>query len=112
MSAIFGVVRQTNQHGLGFGLPLLSPGRGYGQFINPNHFALLMEMAFGLILGIVLASNTRREALLVYGAMLLIVWTALVLANSRGGLLTMMAQILAGCYTPGRSCIKGVGRAT
>ncbi|HKR60268.1 MAG TPA: O-antigen ligase family protein [Pyrinomonadaceae bacterium] len=95
MSAIFGVVRQTNQHGLGFGLPLLSPGRGYGQFINPNHFALLMEMAFGLILGIVLASNTKREGLLVYGAMLLIVWTALVLANSRGGLLTMMVQILA-----------------
>ena len=95
MSAIFGVVRQTNQHGTGFGLPLLNPGRGYAQFINPNHFALLMEMAFGLLLGIILGSNTKREGLLVYGALLLIVWTALVLANSRGGLLTMMTQIVA-----------------
>ena len=60
-SAIFGVVRQTNQHGMGFGLPLLSPGRGYGQFINPNHFALLMEMAFGLILGIILGGRMRNE---------------------------------------------------
>ena len=94
-SAIFGVVRQTNQHGMGFGLPLLSPGRGYGQFINPNHFALLMEMAFGLMLGIVLGGRSKREWLLIYGGLLLVVWTALVLANSRGGLLTMLAQIVA-----------------
>ena len=94
-SAIFGIVRQTNQLGTGFGLPLLSPGRGYGQFINPNHFALLMEMALGLILGIVLGGNTKREGLLVYGAALVLVWTALILANSRGGLLAMMTQIVA-----------------
>ena len=94
-SAIFGVLRQTNQHAIGFGLPLLSPGRGYGQFINPNHFALLMEMAFGLILGILLAGNPKREGLLVYGAALIVVWTALVLANSRGGLLAMLSQIVA-----------------
>ena len=93
-SAIFGVLRQTNQHNIGFGLPLLSPGLGYGQFINPNHFALMMEMAFGLILGMILASGSRREWMLVYAALLLIVWTALVLANSRGGLLAMLAQIV------------------
>ena len=96
-SAIFGVVRQTNQHSLGFGLPLLSPGRGYGQFINPSHFALLMEMTFGLIVGMILGGNSKREWLLVYGALLVIVWTALVLANSRGGLLAMLAQIVAAC---------------
>lgn len=94
-SAVFGIVRQTNQLGMGFGLPLLSPGRGYGQFINPNHFALLMEMALGLILGIILNGSTRREGLLVYGAALVLVWTALVLANSRGGLLAMITQIVA-----------------
>ena len=94
-SAIFGIVRQTNQLGTGFGLPLLSQGRGYGQFINPNHFALLMEMALGLILGIILGGDRKREGLLVYGAALVLVWTALVLANSRGGLLAMMTQIVA-----------------
>lgn len=94
-SAIFGVVRQTNQHSVGFGLPLLNPGLGYGQFINPNHFALLMEMAFGLILGMILGRGTKREWTLIYGALLLVVWTALVLSNSRGGLLAMLAQIVA-----------------
>ena len=93
-SAIFGVLRQTNQHTQGFGLPLLVPGLGYGQFINPSHFALLMEMAFGLTLGLILAARKKREWMLVYGAVIVIVWTALVLANSRGGLLSMVAQIV------------------
>ena len=93
-SAVFGVLRQTNQHTVGFGLPLLVPGLGYGQFINPSHFALLMEMAFGLTLGMILAAGKKREWILVYGAVLVIVWTALVLANSRGGLLAMVAQIV------------------
>ena len=111
-SAIFGILRQTNQHGMGFGLPLLSPGRGYGQFINPNHFALLMEMAFGLVLGMILGGNRKREHLLVYGAALLVVWTALVLANSRGGLLSMLAQIVAAVllYTVVVPASKTTGR--
>ena len=47
-SALFGIVRQTTQHSVGFGLPLLVPDSGYGQFINYNHFAYLMEMALGV----------------------------------------------------------------
>src|ERR1700674_2126257 len=53
-SAIFGILRQTAQHKLGFGLPLLPLDAGYGQFINRNHFAFLMEMGFGLTLGMTL----------------------------------------------------------
>jgi hypothetical protein len=52
-SAIFGMMRQTTQHSTGFLLPLIQPGQGYGQFVNQNHFAFLMEMAFGLILGMI-----------------------------------------------------------
>ena len=51
-SAVFGILRHTTQHQIGFVLPLLKPNQGYGQFINKNHFAYLMEMAFGLGLGI------------------------------------------------------------
>ncbi|HEV2827630.1 MAG TPA: O-antigen ligase family protein [Pyrinomonadaceae bacterium] len=93
-SAIFGILRQTTQHEAGFGLPLLSQGSGYGQFINYNHFAYLMEMAFGLILGLVLAGGVKREQGLIYFAALLPLWTGLVLCGSRGGLIAMMAQVL------------------
>lgn len=95
-SAIFGMLRQTTQHEIGFGLPLVRPDVGYGQFVNKNHFAYLMEMALGLALGMIAAGGVKRERALIYFASLLPVWTALVLANSRGALLAMLAQIIAG----------------
>ena len=94
LSAIFGLLRQTTQHEPGFGLPLLLPEQGYGQFINKNHFAYLMEMGFGLSLGLVAAGGARRDRGLIYLAVLLPTWTALVLSNSRGGILAMLIQLV------------------
>ena len=93
-SAVFGILRQTTQHETGFLLPLLKKNQGYGQFINKNHFAYLMEMAFGLGLGIVLGGGVATERLMIYVALLLPIWTGLVLANSRGGILAMLAQVV------------------
>lgn len=93
-SAVFGILRQATQHETGFVLPLLKQNQGYGQFINKNHFAYLMEMAFGLGLGIILGGGVARDRLLIYVAILLPIWTGLVLANSRGGILAMLAQVV------------------
>ena len=93
-SAVFGILRQTTQQETGFLLPLLKKNQGYGQFISKNHFAFLMEMAFGLGLGIILGGGVARERLMIYTALLLPIWTGLVLANSRGGILAMLAQVV------------------
>jgi putative inorganic carbon (HCO3(-)) transporter len=93
-SAVFGLLRQTAQHQPGFGLPLLLPEQGYGQFINKNHFAFLMEMGMGLSLGLLAAGGVRRDRALIYLAVLFPMWTALVLSNSRGALLAMLAQLV------------------
>jgi O-antigen ligase len=93
-SAVFGMLRQTTQQQTGFILPLIKQNQGYAQFINKNHFAYLMEMAFGLGLGIILAGGVKRDRLMIYVALLLPIWIALVLANSRGGILAMLAQII------------------
>ncbi|HEU5132400.1 MAG TPA: O-antigen ligase family protein, partial [Pyrinomonadaceae bacterium] len=93
-SAVFGILRQSTQQETGFILPLLRKAQGYGQFINKNHFAYLMEMAFGLGLGIILGSGVKRDRIMIYVALLLPIWTALVLANSRGGVLAMIVQIV------------------
>ena len=93
VSAVYGIVRQSIQRETGFILPLLRPGAGYGQFINKNHFAYLMEMAFGLAVGLLLSGVVRRRYVMVYVAVLLPIWTALILSNSRGGILAMFTQI-------------------
>jgi len=94
LSAIYGILRQTVQRDTGFVLPMLRPGSGYGQFINKNHFAYLMEMAFGLGLGLIAFGGVKRQHAMVYVALLLPIWTALVLSNSRGGILAMIAQLV------------------
>ena len=94
VSAIFGIIRQTTQTAVGFGLPLIKPEQGFGQFINKNHFAYLMEMAFGLVLGILLGGGVKRDRILIYVAALLPIWTGLVVCGSRGGLVAMLAQFV------------------
>lgn len=92
-SALFGIVRQTMQHSeLGFVLPYLKGNSGFGQFVNKNHFALLMEMAIGLSTGLMFGGGVRRERLLFHISAVALMWTALVLTSSRGGLLSMVIQ--------------------
>jgi putative inorganic carbon (HCO3(-)) transporter len=92
VSAIFGTLRQTTQHDVGFVLPLLRPKQGFAQFVNKNHFAFLMEMAFGLIVGLVIGERSRQN--LIYLAFLPPLWVGLVLSNSRGGILAMLVQVV------------------
>jgi putative inorganic carbon (HCO3(-)) transporter len=93
-TALFGIARRGMQHAPGFALPLLRPGIGYAQFINKNHFAYLMEMALGLVAGVAIMRREKRERLLMYLAAFLVMWVALVLSGSRGGLLAMVAQVV------------------
>jgi O-antigen ligase len=94
-SAVFGIVRQLYQYNpKGFLLPSLQKGSGYAQFINKNHFAFLAEMAFGLIAGLIAGRGLRWPQPLIYVAVGLPIWTALVLSNSRGGILAMTSQVV------------------
>lgn len=95
LSALFGILRQTTHHGTtGYLLPFLKPNSGYGQFINRNHFAFLMEMAFGLVLGLLIGGGVSRERVLIYLSFALPIWVALILANSRGGIFSMLGQLI------------------
>jgi len=93
-TALFGIGRQAMQHGQGFILARLQPGQGYGQFINKNHFPFLIEMAFGLVVGVAFMQKGRRERVLLSVSALLLMWTAIVLSKSRGGLLAITVQVI------------------
>jgi O-antigen ligase len=67
-------------------------GESFGQFMNRNHFSLLMEMSLGPALSLAFSSGTGAKRSL-YGATALLIWVALVLANSRGGIISMLGQL-------------------
>lgn len=94
-SALFALFRQTMQHQVGFLFLPYSADQGYGQFLNKNHFAFLMEMGLGLLLGLLASGGIRRQRLLLYLGISLPLWTALVLSGSRGGIMAMLAQLIA-----------------
>lgn len=93
-SAIFGLLRQMTQQQDGFFLPNLHPGFGYGQFFNKNHFPFLMEMAIGLVLGLMVWRGLPRDRLLLSLGVVVLLGGALVLSNSRGGILSLFCQLL------------------
>lgn len=94
VSALFGIVRETMQRDQGFILPELRWGGGYAQFINKNHFSFLVEAAMGLLLGTTLLRRDRRERLLLYVSVMILLWVALVLSRSRGGLLALTVETI------------------
>ncbi|HEY0321743.1 MAG TPA: O-antigen ligase family protein [Pyrinomonadaceae bacterium] len=94
-SALFGIFRQSTQRTEGFlFLSALRPEFGYAQFINKNHFAFLAEMALGLTLGALISREVRRERKLIYLTVSLPLWAALIFSGSRGGIFSLLGQIL------------------
>ncbi len=94
-SAMFALLRQSTQGSApNFLFPFVRLDRGYGQFVNANHYAFLMEMALGLVLGLLAGGGVRRDRLLIYLAAAIPLWVALVLSRSRGGILSMLCQLL------------------
>ena len=94
-SALFGIIRQNLQQSPGFLLPALPlGGRSFGQFINRNHFALLLEMSLGLTLGLIVGEVGRHRRLLVLLPIGALLWVALIYSNSRGGILASLSELL------------------
>jgi len=63
----------------------------FGQFTNRNHFTLLMEMCLGPTLSLAFYSHGPRRFL--YFDIALLLSLALLLVNSRGGVISMIAQL-------------------
>lgn len=94
-SALFGIIRQNLQQTSGFLLPALPiGGSGFGQFINRNHFALLLEMSLGLTLGLIVGEIGHRRRVLVFLPIGALLWVALIYSNSRGGILASLSEVL------------------
>jgi O-antigen ligase len=94
-SALFGIARKNLQQGPGFFLPALPlGGGGFGQFINRNHFAFLLEMSLGLTLGLIVGEVGRHRRALALLPVTGLLWVALIYSGSRGGIVASLCQLL------------------
>lgn len=66
----------------------------FGPYINRHHFAGYMELTLAMPLGLLFAGAIERDRMLLYAFASAMMAIALVLTNSRGGMLSMVCEIL------------------
>ncbi|HYE14815.1 MAG TPA: O-antigen ligase family protein [Pyrinomonadaceae bacterium] len=65
----------------------------FGPYINRHHFAGYMELVLALPLGLLFAGAVDRDRVLLYAFASAMMCIALVMTNSRGGMLSMLAEV-------------------
>ncbi len=99
-SALFGILRHVFAIDDNIVLKtLVGNNAGYAQFINRNHFAFLMEMTLGVIVGLLLKAKLTDGIKLVCGMMAGLVLFALISANSRGAIVSLSGLGLFAVFT-------------
>jgi O-antigen ligase len=66
----------------------------FGPYVNRHHFAGYMELTLAMPLGLLFAGAVGRERIPLYAFASAIMAVALVLTNSRGGMLSMVCEII------------------
>jgi O-antigen ligase len=66
----------------------------FGPYVNRHHFAGYMELVLAMPLGLMFAGAVARERMLLYAFASAMMAIALVLTNSRGGLVSMVCEVL------------------
>lgn len=98
-SSAFGLMRHLVEgSSLDFLAGYIRADQSYAQFINRNHFALLVEMGLGLLVGILLKADLSEKTRFAgwVGSGLLIY--SMIAANSRGGLLSLAAMAVFAAF--------------
>jgi len=92
--AIFGLTQSIASPNKVYWVRELSQSTAFGPFINRHHFAGYMELTIALPLGLVFAGAIEREKLLLYVFIAGLMGVALVMTGSRGGIISLVAEIL------------------
>lgn len=92
--AIFGLTQSFSSPGRIYWIRELSQSTAFGPFINRHHFAGYMELTISLPLGLLFANAIEKEKRLLYLFAAGLMGVALVLTSSRGGIISLVAEIL------------------
>src|SRR5437773_8111722 len=72
----------------------LNQSTAFGPFINRHHFAGYMELALALPLGLLFSGSIETHKRPLYAFAAVLMGVALIMTNSRGGLISLGAEIL------------------
>lgn len=92
--AIFGLTQSFTSPTKVYWMRELSQSTAFGPFINRHHFAGYMELTISLPLGLLLAGSIDREKRLLYLFVAGLMGVALVMTSSRGGIISLVAEIV------------------
>jgi O-antigen ligase len=91
--AIFGLTQSFTTNKV-FWIRELPQSTAFGPFINRHHFAGYMELTLALPLGMLFAGSLEKDKRFAYIFAVVLMGVALVMTNSRGGIISLVAEIL------------------
>jgi O-antigen ligase len=92
--AIFGLTQSFTSPDKVYWIREMPQSQAFGPFINRHHFAGYMELALALPLGLVFSGSIEREKKFIYLFAAGLMAVALIMTNSRGGLISLFAELL------------------
>jgi O-antigen ligase len=92
--AIFGLTQSFTSPDKIFWIRDMPQSQAFGPFINRHHFAGYMELALALPLGLVFTGAIEKEKKFIYLFAAALMAVALIMTNSRGGIISLFAEIL------------------
>ncbi|HKO62564.1 MAG TPA: O-antigen ligase family protein [Pyrinomonadaceae bacterium] len=92
--AIFGLTQSFTSPNKLYWLREMAQSTPFGPFINRHHFAGYMELALALPLGLIATGSVAKEKRIIYLFAVALMAVALLMTNSRGGLISLGAEIL------------------
>jgi O-antigen ligase len=92
--AIFGLTQSFTSPDKVYWLRELPQSQAFGPFINRHHFAGYMELTLALPLALVLTGAIEKEKKFIYLFAAGLMAVALIMTNSRGGLVSLLAELL------------------
>src|ERR1043165_3228037 len=92
--AIFGLTQSFTSPTKVYWMRELNQSTAFGPFINRHHFAGYMELTISLPLGLLLAGSIDKEKRLLFLFLAGMMGVALVMTASRGGIISLVAEIV------------------
>ena len=92
--AIFGLTQSFTSPNKVYWVRELTQSTAFGPFINRHHFAGYMELTIALPLGLLFAGGVDKDKRLLYVFVAGMMGIALVMTTSRGGIISLVAEIM------------------